>query len=98
MSAPVEGPLFEYPIGVDVNLGCFGMLVPEPKRDHGDFGLGLQPGRDRFTSHPEWVSAMDVVCRSTIEMSRPSESRKCLPEDIGITRSTIGSLVGCIVW
>src|ERR1019366_9619749 len=38
---PVEGPLVERLVGVDVNLGCFGMLVPEPERDHGDVGPGV---------------------------------------------------------
>ena len=39
---PVERPLLDGLVGVDVDLGCFGVLVPEPERNHGDVDAGLQ--------------------------------------------------------
>ena len=41
-SSAVKGPLFDGLVGVDVDLGCFGVLVPEPERDHGDIDAGVQ--------------------------------------------------------
>ena len=39
---PVQGALFECLVGMDVDLGSFGVLVPEPERDHGDVVPGKQ--------------------------------------------------------
>jgi hypothetical protein len=43
----VEGLLLEGEVGVQVDHGGVGLLVTEPKRDHGGVHSGVQTGREQ---------------------------------------------------